>query len=40
VGLVTSEPKLAWATGLPFLPTTAPVANGGIRVTLYRTAAL
>jgi putative N6-adenine-specific DNA methylase len=37
VGLVASEPALAHATGLPFLPTTAPVPHGGLRVTLYRT---
>lgn len=37
VGLITSEPSLARATGLPFLPSGAPVAHGGIRVTLYRT---
>lgn len=40
VGLVTAEPRLAHATGLPFLPTAAPVPHGGLRVTLYRTAAL
>jgi putative N6-adenine-specific DNA methylase len=40
VGLITNEMSLARATGLPFLPTTAPVANGGIRVTLFRTDAL
>jgi len=40
IGLITNEAWLAKATGLPFLPTTAPVANGGIRVTLWRTAAL
>jgi putative N6-adenine-specific DNA methylase len=40
VGLITNEGWLAKATGLPFLPTTAPVANGGIRVTLFRTDAL
>ncbi len=40
VGLVTNESWLAKATGLPFLPTTAPVAHGGIRVTLFRTDAL
>jgi putative N6-adenine-specific DNA methylase len=37
VGLITNESWLAKATGLPFLPTTAPVAHGGIRVTLFRT---
>ncbi|ODT22874.1 MAG: RNA methyltransferase [Hyphomicrobium sp. SCN 65-11] len=40
VGLVTDASWLAKATGLPFLPTTAPVAHGGIRVTLFRTDAL
>jgi putative N6-adenine-specific DNA methylase len=40
VGLVTSEPTLARATGLPFLPPGPPVPHGGLRVTLYRTAAL
>lgn len=40
VGLITNEAWLAKATGLPFLPTTAPVAHGGIRVTLFRTDAL
>lgn len=40
VGLITNEAWLAKATGLPFLPTTAPVAHGGIRVTLFRTEAL
>ena len=37
VGLVTSEKPLAYATALPFLPLTAPVAHGGLRVTLFRT---
>ncbi len=40
VGLVTSEPALARATGLPFLPPGPPVPHGGKRVTLYRTAPL
>ncbi|MEQ1649944.1 MAG: THUMP domain-containing protein [Hyphomicrobiaceae bacterium] len=40
VGLVTIEASLARATELPFLPTTAPVAHGGLRVTLFQTAAL
>ena len=40
VAIVTSEPTLAHATGLPFLPTTAPVPHGGLRVTLFRTDAL
>lgn len=37
VGLVTSEPALARATGLPFLPPGPPVAHGGLRVQLWRT---
>lgn len=37
VGLVAADPKLAYATGLPFLPTEAPVPHGGLRVTLFRT---
>lgn len=40
VGMVTSEPTLAYATGLPFLPHTAPVPHGGLRITLYQTAPL
>lgn len=40
VGLITSDGGLAKATGLPFLPTTAPVPHGGLRVTLHRTAPL
>ena len=40
VGLVTSDAGLAQATGLPFLPPGPPVPHGGLRVTLYRTAAL
>ncbi len=40
VGLLTTEPSLAKATGLPFLPTAAPVPHGGLRVTLYRTGPL
>ncbi len=40
VGLVTSEASLAHATGLPFLPTDAPVQHGGLRVKLFRTDAL
>lgn len=37
VGLITSDPALARATALPFLPPDAPVQHGGARVTLYRT---
>ena len=40
VGLVTSEPSLARATALPFLPPGPPVPHGGLRVTLYRSAPL
>lgn len=40
VGLITSEPRLAQATGLPFMPPIAPVLHGGMRITLYRTEAL
>jgi putative N6-adenine-specific DNA methylase len=40
VGLVTSQAMLARATGLPFLPAAAPVPHGGLRITLFQTAAL
>ena len=40
VGLVASDKSLAYATALPFLPPSAPVSHGGIRVTLFRTAPL
>ncbi|MGQ0457534.1 MAG: THUMP domain-containing class I SAM-dependent RNA methyltransferase [Hyphomicrobium sp.] len=40
VGLVTTNANLARATRLPFLPADAPVAHGGLRVTLYRTGPL
>ncbi len=40
IGLVTSEKPLAYATALPFLPVSAPVSHGGLRVTLFRTDAL
>lgn len=40
VGIITTEAALANATGLPFLPTEAPVQHGGLRVTLFRTDAL
>ena len=36
VGLVTSEPGLAKACGLPFEPPGPPVAHGGLKVKLYR----
>jgi putative N6-adenine-specific DNA methylase len=40
VAIVTTEKGLAQATGLSFLPTTAPVPHGGLRITLYQTASL
>lgn len=40
VGLVTSDGGLAKATGLPWLPSEAPVAHGGLKVTLWRTGVL
>jgi putative N6-adenine-specific DNA methylase len=40
VGIVTSDAGLAKATTLPFLPTGKAVLNGGVRVRLFRTAAL
>lgn len=40
VGLITSEAALARATGLPFEPPGPPVAHGGLRVALFKTATL
>lgn len=40
VGLITNEPSLASATGLPFGKPQGPVAHGGLRVNLYLTASL
>ena len=37
VGIITTDKALSHATGLPFLPTTAPVQHGGLRVTLFQT---
>lgn len=37
VGLVTSEPSLAKATGLPFAPTGPAIPHGGLGVHLYQT---
>lgn len=37
VGLITNEAGLASSTGLPFKPTQAPVAHGGLKVRLYQT---
>ncbi len=39
-GVVTSDPGLAEATGLPFSLTAEPVLHGGLRITLYRTGPL
>ena len=40
VGVVTNEPPLAKATGLPFAPPAPPVLHGGIRVMLFLTGPL
>jgi len=40
VGLVTSEPSLAKATGLPFKPAGPPVPHGGLKIRLYQTGPL
>lgn len=40
VGVVTSEPSLARATGLPFLPPLPGVPHGGLKIALHRTAPL
>jgi putative N6-adenine-specific DNA methylase len=40
VGMLAADPRLAHATGLPFLPPGAPVPHGGLRVTLFRTGPL
>jgi putative N6-adenine-specific DNA methylase len=37
IGLVTSEPALAKATGLPWLPKGPPVAHGGLKVWCWQT---
>ena len=37
VGLVTSEPGLAKATGLPFVPQGPSIPHGGLKVWLFRT---
>ncbi len=37
VGLVTSDSQLAEATKLPWLPTGAPIAHGGLKVKLFQT---
>lgn len=40
VGIITTDKSLAQATELPFLPTSAPVQHGGLRVTLFHTGVL
>lgn len=40
VGLVTSDPGLARATGLPFAPPGPPAAHGGLKVRLHQTGPL
>jgi len=40
VGLITSKPSLAKATGLSFVATGEPVSHGGLTVKLYTTGAL
>ena len=40
VGIVTSDTGLANATGLPFEPPGPPIAHGGLKVKLFKTAAL
>ncbi|WP_163849507.1 THUMP domain-containing class I SAM-dependent RNA methyltransferase [Pseudooceanicola aestuarii] len=37
VGIITNEPQLAHATGLPFVPSGPPIPHGGLKVKLYRT---
>ena len=37
IGIITSDPGLAIATGLKFLDISSPVDNGGIKVQLYET---
>jgi putative N6-adenine-specific DNA methylase len=40
VGLIATDAHLAKSTGLPFAPPAAPVAHGGLRVTLFQTGPL
>ncbi len=40
VGLVTSDPALARATGLPFAPPSAPIPHGPLKVRLFQTSPL
>ena len=39
-GIITSDPALAYATALPFVPPGPPVPHGGLRVSLFRTPVL
>ena len=39
-GIITSDDKLARATGLPFMPTDNSVLHGGLRINLFQTAQL
>ncbi|MEL6236079.1 MAG: class I SAM-dependent RNA methyltransferase, partial [Pseudomonadota bacterium] len=36
VALITSEPELARATGLPFAPPGPPVPHGPLKIRLYQ----
>ena len=40
VGMITSDTQLAEATKLPWIPTGAPIAHGGLKVKLFQTEAL
>ncbi|MDB2437562.1 class I SAM-dependent RNA methyltransferase [Hellea sp.] len=40
VGMITSDIKLAEATKLPWLPKSAPIAHGGLKVRLFKTGKL
>jgi len=40
VGMITSDIKLAEATRLPWLPQSAPIAHGGLKVRLFKTGKL
>jgi putative N6-adenine-specific DNA methylase len=40
VGMVTADTLLAEATKLPWLPTGAPIAHGGLKVKLFKTGVL
>jgi len=40
IGMITSDIRLAEATKLPWLPKSAPIAHGGLKVRLFQTKAL